>query len=446
MPTATTAFTYYLPGDSGPQAAGLVKDAYLGAPLSSGRCTAQTSTSKYHNDYNANGTLKDTVDPNGSAAAADQTTYSYWAAGDTGLAAHGVGELKSVVKPGGSCGAPRSLCTSYTYDGLGRVATMTDGRGEVTSYTYDTADHTTQVLSHGATQCVPAQGTCVQYTYDGEGNLTQLDAAGVTSFTYDLLNQQRTQTTPDGVVVTSVYDGVANLTEYDQSVPVAATGTIPATTYTDTVGYTYNRANQPAKVTINAGTSGARVISLVPNQDGKVKEIDFPTSTKSQVSYGYKKSGKVDTVNIKPDATKTALATYAYDYTTSGGAERTELQKLTTTGPDELDSGTLTYSYDTRGQLTSANDTNSRYPSISYTYDPAGNLTTRTSSGSDTFYGYDMTGNPCWSGPTNGTKIARTCAATPTGDTRLGHDDAGNNTGPTTSSGTGGGTDIQALT
>ena len=211
-----------------------------------------------------------------------------------------------MVKPGGSCAAPRSLCTSYTYDGLGRVATKTDGRGEVTTYTYDAADHTTQVLSHGAAACVAAQGTCVQYAYDTEGDLTRrIDASGTTSFTYDQLNQQRTQTTPDGAVVTSVYDGVANLTEYDQTVPTS-TGT-GSTTYSDTVGYTYNRANQPTRVAINAGTSGARVISLVPNQDGKVKEIDFPTATNSQVTYTYTKSGKAGTVRARSDAAQAAL-------------------------------------------------------------------------------------------------------------------------------------------
>ena len=81
-----TAFTYYTNTAPAP---GLVKDAYLGAPLSGGTCSKQTSTSAYHADYNPNGTLKDTYDPNGSTATADQTTYTYWAAGDTGVAAHG---------------------------------------------------------------------------------------------------------------------------------------------------------------------------------------------------------------------------------------------------------------------------------------------------------------------------------------------------------------------
>ena len=63
---------------------------------------------------------------------------------------------------------------AYTWDGLGRLATATDGRGN-TTYTYDAADRITKVsYSDTATRAVT-------YAYDHLGRVTsRVDATGVT--------------------------------------------------------------------------------------------------------------------------------------------------------------------------------------------------------------------------------------------------------------------------
>lgn len=86
------------------------------------------------------------------------------------------GQLKSVKKPGGSCAAPgtnsgRKLCVSYTYDGAGRVKTMTDGRGKVTEYQYDRNDQTLRVLfDTNDVACLANLGFFINYGYDAEQN------------------------------------------------------------------------------------------------------------------------------------------------------------------------------------------------------------------------------------------------------------------------------------
>ena len=417
-----TAYTYWKSGDTGVQAVGAIKNAYLGANAATGGdCSGNTSTAQWHNDYNSRGQITDTYDANGSATSSGETRYIYWETGDTGIASHGVGELKQIIKPGGSCSSPRYLCTSYTYDGLGRVLTKTDGRGKVTSYSYDKDDRVTQVLSDGATTCNPTAGTCITYTYDNEGNVTtRADASGTTAFTYDYLNQQHTQLTPDATTITTSYDGVGNLKEYDQSV------TSGVSTYNDTVTYSYNDANELVDVVDNTGTSYARDMQQTRHNNGKLDTITFPTSPQVTDAFTYKASGKADTDTVTAGTNQLFKHTYSYK---QSGFETDKLQTLTTTGPTNMDPGTITYGYNARNQLTSSADSNSSFSDYTYAYDDAGNLTHKTIDASDTYYGYDATGDLCWKGSTNGTQHANTCPSTPTGDTTYTHDDAGNNTG-----------------
>ncbi|RBY74636.1 hypothetical protein DQ239_19310 [Blastococcus sp. TF02-09] len=109
------------------------------------------------------------------------TTFSYDSAGN----------LRTVTPPAGVIKA-----TTYTYDDAGRPKTMTDGKGQVTTYVYDGADRVTQIRYDGASSCLtPAD--CQRYTYDGNGNLTtRSDAAGTTTFGYDRLNRLTEEASP----------------------------------------------------------------------------------------------------------------------------------------------------------------------------------------------------------------------------------------------------------
>ena len=82
-----------------------------------------------------------------------------------------------------SVGSPYST-TTYTYDVLGNLKTLTDAKGNVSTMTYDT-------LSRKTAMHDPDMGNWT-YVYDAAGNLTQqTDAKSQTiSFQYDALNRR----------------------------------------------------------------------------------------------------------------------------------------------------------------------------------------------------------------------------------------------------------------
>lgn len=87
--------------------------------------------------------------------------------------------------------------TTYTYDALGRVETVTDGRGITTVYTYDTRDRVTKVSSTNAT---------VTFSYDGDGNVkSRTDASGTTKWDYDKLNRESVRTLQNGAQTALAY-------------------------------------------------------------------------------------------------------------------------------------------------------------------------------------------------------------------------------------------------
>ncbi|MFE0849137.1 hypothetical protein ACFW41_24540 [Streptomyces rochei] len=78
--------------------------------------------------------------------------------------------------------------TTYTYDALGRVETVEDGRGITTVYAYDSRDRVREVSSTNFT-----------VTYDGDGNVTsRTDASGTTKWDYDKLNRESVRTLQNG--------------------------------------------------------------------------------------------------------------------------------------------------------------------------------------------------------------------------------------------------------
>jgi len=128
--------------------------------------------------------------------------------------------------------------TTYTYDVLNRLSSVTEPSGKVTSYTYDASgNRATQTVEIGTDTTVTTYtydslnrllGTVTQlngittetvtYTYDNNGNqLLQTHTAYIDGIpqtpivkltnTYDLFNQLISTVTADGVTVISTYNG-----------------------------------------------------------------------------------------------------------------------------------------------------------------------------------------------------------------------------------------------
>ncbi|MGA8015886.1 MAG: RHS repeat-associated core domain-containing protein [Candidatus Dormiibacterota bacterium] len=152
------------------------------------------------------GEVCETIDGNGN-----DTTYGYNSAWEN-----------TSITPPSPLGAE-----TITYDSLSRVASVTDGKSQKTTYSYDGDDRVTQILYGGATICTPSTGNCISYTYDGDGNETSMtDQSGTTDYYYDALNRLTTESLPDTssdcsgsspAGITYGYDPAGNMTRYCDS-------------------------------------------------------------------------------------------------------------------------------------------------------------------------------------------------------------------------------------
>ena len=390
-------------------------------------------------DSNADAGAK--ADSDRAVTDADRTIYTYWRPGQTGYVAGTNWQVKTVRKPGGSCATDttRKLCTSYTYDGAGRVKTMTDGRGNVTEYQYDKNDRTRSVNYPGWNSLTCPLGLdtkCIRYNYDLHGNLIQRSEDGqFTYLAYDRLGRQTQISTPaTGSAFDSVamaYDGAGNMIGYQQN--------IHGVTAPDITFYAWDAANRPDYMFNSLGLT-----DFANDDDGRMDEITFPAYSGhpgTQVTYDYGRNGRPNETKWKNRSGTTTQATWAYDYTRtidfplgSVKFESPQMQKRTVTSSAGITAGTRDYTYDAQ-RLTAVDDSGGT--DYEYTYDDVDNIRSEKAGSTTTNYGYNMAGERCWRGSTAGTdkqKISRSCVTGPSGSGSYSRDADGNNQGLSSSS------------
>jgi len=303
---------------------------------------------------------------------ANTTTFTY----------DSVGNVRTVTPPAGVITA-----VSYTYDGVGRPATVTDGRGQVTSYVYDASDRVTEIRYGGVSGC-GVDSDCQVYTYDAVGNLiTRVDAAGITRYFYDALNRLVAQISPPdsggGAQTSSLsYDLGGN--------------TVSFTDDGGTTGYGYDAGNNLTSVTEPGGSCTATI-------SGCTTFTYDANNTRTQTTYpggSVLTRGNTDAAGrslsyLGRAGDGTVVMDLAYTYTTGSGADSTLLQSRT----NRLAPGgaaTQTYTYDTRNRLTRALENVGATPvaSWSYCYDPNGNRTFDTTSTATTIACPGASGGP----------------------------------------------------
>ena len=196
------------------------------------------------------------------------------------------GNLTSVTPPDPLGG------TSVGHDQLSRISSVTDGKDQTTSYSYDSLDRVTRVDY--------ADGTSVSAVYDADGNQTSLtDAAGTTTMTYDAMSRLTQRSTPDGTVVAYTYDGVGNLL-----------------TLTDPGGvttYRYNAANLCDRITL----PGGQIITLGYDAGGNRTSVAYPNGITQYSTYdGANRLVRRTVVNTATGAS--VLPDLPYDYTPPG--------------------------------------------------------------------------------------------------------------------------------
>lgn len=317
--------------------------------------------------------------------------------------------------------------TNFGYDSRARITSVTNALNQTTRYEYDAAGRMKKVIHPDAnfvlftydlggrrTKIKDERGNETTFAYDAVYRMTsQTDAASqTTSFGYDLMSNLTSKIDALSRVTNHEYDdfnrlkkviyppATAGATRLEETLEYDAAGNVKKRI--DTAGretnYLYDGADRLTRVTdaasqatnfeYNARSQNTAVVDALNQRYeftydplGRVTTL---TRAGLSMSYGY------DAVGNRTQRTdyNNAVTDYAYD----------DLNRLTTiTYPDATSvtygydvlsrmtsatnaNGTVTFSFDNRGRVTSTSDVFNQ--TVGYTYDANGNRTAMTLNGS----------------------------------------------------------------
>ncbi|MQY07160.1 RHS repeat-associated core domain-containing protein [Actinomadura macrotermitis] len=328
----STAFTYDGPGNLSSSKNALAAEAKL--------------------SYNSDGTVKDSTDPdNGS----NSTTYGY----DSNR------QLTSVTPPTGNTLKKKT----FTYDGYGRLATVTDGNTKKTTYTYDDND---RVLTVAYSDGTPT----VTFTYDKAGNvLTRTGATGMTTWSYTARNLMAgRQSTSGGGEIDWQYDAAGNL--------------VNQLTTAGTLHYVHSSRNLLANMTDYFGKKW----EFKYDDDGNRTDTWFnktsDTAWSMHTKNTYDDSGRITRiVTSRAGNDSTVVSDTMYCYSKRGSATSCDTTNANDTGLRQWSKNNLSdtisdYTYDKSNRLTKA--TNVAGHDYTYDYDARGNRLTVKTDGTQT--------------------------------------------------------------
>jgi RHS repeat-associated protein len=300
--------------------------------------------------YNLEGNMTSITDENGKTEAMtydlagrlksitrpDNTTVSYdynkinslvsktYSADDTQVL-YGYDELGRRVNMTDTTGA-----TSYEYDIMGRITSVTATDGKTVKYAYDGCDRLASIEY--------ADGRVVAYEYDLNDRLTAVkDGEEVTEYAYDALGRIISVSRPNGTVSAYQYDVTGNLTLIE-----------------------------------NMDSSNVLISSFAYDFDARgyiVKETaKSPDGTVTR-SFTYNANGEITLFREKE-----GLKTAEYKYTYDKSGNRVKLEKKGVARPETVD-----YKYNSANQLVS--ETSTVTGKAEYEYDENGNVVSKQAVG-----------------------------------------------------------------
>ncbi|HVA50387.1 MAG TPA: RHS repeat-associated core domain-containing protein [Pirellulales bacterium] len=313
--------------------------------------------------------------------------------------------------------------TSYSYGHLGELLGTTDGLNHTGSHQYDSRFRLVQTTD--------ANAGVTQITLDPAGNEVKLvDPAGnSTSWTYDQLNRQLTETNAGGTTtwgynpssdVTSIQDADGRVRDftYDNLHRLTAEQWMSGGTVIATMAYTYDADNE-----LLTASDPNSAYAFAYNGDGLVTSTDnagTPNVPDVLLTNGYDLMGDRTSQSATVAGTLDFLNSYSYD----GDQNLTSVTQQDQTGGNIVSPKEADYDYNALGQVTDtwayntlggprsdvlhgaySYDTGNRLTGLAYTsnagantidtlgwgYDAANNITSFTSIDGTASYGYDPT-------------------------------------------------------
>jgi RHS repeat-associated protein len=244
--------------------------------------------------YDAQENLTQVTDPDGHVT---QSTYD---SNNSSPLSRG-NKLSQVVDPGSS--PHLALTTTWTYDSANNVLTMTDPRGIVTQYTYDT----------------PTTGNLIKVVADYvNGGPTNSDTNVTTTSTYDSYGEVLTTTDPLGIVTKYTYDTygdvLTTIANYVSSGPTDSQTNVTTSATYDVLGEKLTATNALGVVTQYGYDILGHVIQVVANYKSGVAQ---DTQTNVTTNYGFDALGRQTTVTkynfVPPSTTYSVVTLTTYD-------------------------------------------------------------------------------------------------------------------------------------
>lgn len=321
-----------------------------------------------------------------------------------------VGRMVSSIAPDGSSG------TNW-FNLAGQVMASTDPRGNSTFFVYDIAGRTVAVTN--------AVGQVSRTLYDESGNVTNMvDNLGrSTQFLYDELNRRVQTLFADGTAQTTWFDAVgrrvANADQAGQGTWFGYDSGGRLTSVTNALGhvtrYAYDElGQQTAQTDANNHTTtyeydlmGRRTKRTLPGNQVETYQYDIAGRVLGRTDFnGYTTTYQYDLMSRLlarvPDA-RLGQAPISFEYNTLG--MRTNMTDVSGVTAYEYDNrnrlikksnaaGTLHYTYDVNGNVTSTHSENANGVNVTYQYDALNRLErVNDSHNGPTTYTYDGVGN-----------------------------------------------------
>jgi RHS repeat-associated protein len=381
LPTGAASQAIYAQGVNCPT-------AQAGNPYQA-KCTIDPAGNTSSMEYDTLGNLTKQTNTTSGTTTTQQYTYENSAgslcgghAGQVCTATDANGNVTAYHYTGGNVtlvDAPAPLGdTTYEYDSLGRLISVTDGNGDTTHYGYDIHDRLTSTTYD--------DGSVVLSVWKLDGTLSgQSDSkvATIQTFQHDLLGQitsQTTQSSTPGVIShteTMTHDIAGNLLTYTEA--------------SGTSSYAYDVANQLTKLTEPGGTCPATgnpaansgCVLFEYDENGAESKRILPAGATTVTVRD--NSGRPTRITAKTGAGATAVD-IGYSYAAPGtGDDLTNVQTRTSYKEQGITAGAVTsYSYDSHNRLTLAQEKVGANVSASwaYVFDAMGNRTSQTRAGS----------------------------------------------------------------